>query len=59
MKSVVVLHDGDIDAGGQGGFYGLKVIPDSLEADIDELSAASLNAKMNDEFANFMIKPRR
>lgn len=56
-EAEVVAHDGDTDAGGQGGFYGLKVIPDSLEADIDELSAASLNAKMNDEFANFMIKP--
>lgn len=56
-EAEVVAHDGDTDAGGQGGFYGLKVIPDSLEADIDELSAASLNAKMNNEFANFMIKP--
>lgn len=53
----VVGSDGDIDAGGLGGFYGLKVIPDSLEAHFDELGSENSLAKIDDEFANEQIKP--
>jgi len=53
----VVGSDGDIDAGGLGGFYGLKVIPDSLEAHFDELGSENALAKLDDDFANSMIQP--
>ena len=53
----VVGSDGDIDNNGAGGFYGLKVIPDSLEAHFDELGAENSLAKLDDDFANEQIKP--
>lgn len=53
----VVGSDGDIDNNGAGGFYGLKVIPDSLEAHFDELGSENALAKIDDEFANEQILP--
>jgi len=53
----VVGSDGDIDNNGAGGFYGLKVIPDSLEAHFDELGAENSLAKLDDDFANEQIRP--
>lgn len=53
----VVGSDGDIDNNGEGGFYGLKVIPDSLEAHFDELGSENSLAKLDDEFANEQIRP--
>ena len=53
----VVGSDGDIDNNGAGGFYGLKVIPDSLEAHFDELGSENYLAKIDDDFANEQILP--